>query len=264
MKWIVTLEAAPADADRLLAEDINGLSAVEGEPDRIAYAIQHPEGASEAGEAEVVQDEVRALVAGLNGAGRVRWGKIFEGVELHHSETVDDAGEVTQRYYVDAAVGRLPPRAFGDLVERMGFPRPELPVGLEYIENLDLGAAVAAATSSPVASGVLQLVGLMLRDDDIDWGAAYTALEIIDYELRLHGVTGTELEWWTKKEREDFKATANAPLVLGIRARHGGSSGIAEGRMSSIEASYLVRRVVARWIASPYVRQPPNTGDDRD
>jgi hypothetical protein len=104
-----------------------------------------------------------------------------------------------------------------------------------------------------VARALLHLVDRMLEgDEEIDWVAAYSALEVIEQDLRSRGLDGQALGWWTKKERYDFKATANSVEVLGYRARHGKQSGLTEARMTSKEASFFVRR--AAWCGSPPIR----------
>ena len=52
------------------------------------------------------------------------------------------------------------------MVERLGFPRPPLPVGLDVIEALGGAAVTALAESNPVVGRVLHLVELMLEGDE--------------------------------------------------------------------------------------------------
>ena len=54
----------------------------------------------------------------------------------------------------------------------------------------------------------------------IDWGAGYSALEAIEHDLSARGVDGHARGWWTNKERENFKKTANSAEALGVLARH--------------------------------------------
>jgi hypothetical protein len=118
---------------------------------------------------------------------------------------------------------------------------------------LDFEAALEMAALNPAVGRALQLVDLMLRDEeDINWSTAYAALETVETDLGRLGLKGSSLGWWTKREREDFRATANSPDVLGFRARHGKPSGLTEVRMSSFDAGWFVRRVVALWIAGGY------------
>lgn len=53
-------------------------------------------------------------------------------------------------------------------------------------------------------------------------------------------VDGQALGWWTKEEWKRFTATANGVEVLGVHA-----FGLAEARMTTTDASWLVRRVAA-------------------
>jgi DNA-binding transcriptional LysR family regulator len=84
-------------------------------------------------------------------------------------------------------------------------------------------------------------------DTDIDWGAAYSALELIEHDLRDRSVDGHALGWWTNQERDNFRATANSAEALGVAARHG-TGGVPVPRMSSKDASWYVRRVTAYWL----------------
>ena len=254
MKWIITLEAAEADVVRLIHAGIGGIGLVDGEPSRLLLTHIQPDGATPEEEPHIVQDEVEAFVNRLNGVGRVRWGRVFEGVSIHSWHTVDAGGEITETIFLDAATGHLPPKEFADFVESLGYERPSPPDGLEHIDGLDLDAALETAGTNPAAGRVVQLIDLMLKDEEFNWSAAYAALETVEHELKRQGVDGRALEWWTKGERSDFRATANSPEALGVRARHGKPTGLPEGRMSSHDANWLVRRVAALWLSSSYGR----------
>ena len=180
----------------------------------------------------------------VNGFGKLRWGRGFQGVEITLVRSFDSSG-ATQVVFVDAAHGHLQPREFADMVEKLGHPRPPLPRGLEVIEGLDAAAVAKLAGSNPVVGRVLHLVELMLEGDtQIDWGAAYSALEAIEHDLHERGVDGRALGWWMPHEREDFRATANSAEALGVLARHGKPGGVEEPRMSY----RYVRRVAAYWL----------------
>lgn len=84
-------------------------------------------------------------------------------------------------------------------------------------------------------------------DTEIDWGAAYSALEAVEHDLQRRCVDGRALGWWTRSERENFKATANSAEALGVAARHG-TGGVSEPRMSFTEAAWYIRRVTAHWL----------------
>jgi hypothetical protein len=85
-------------------------------------------------------------------------------------------------------------------------------------------------------------------DEEIDWVAGYAALEIIKQDLQRREMDGRALRWWTRRELDNFKATANSPEVLGVRARHGKDSGVTKARMTSKQAAWFVRRVTAFWL----------------
>jgi len=123
------------------------------------------------------------------------------------------------RGFLDVAVAHLEPEEFADLVERLGQPRPPLPLGLDTIQALDGADVTGLAAEFPVVAHVLHLVDLMLRDDrDLDWVAAYSAFEAINHDLRNRELDGVEQGWWARSERSDFTGTANSVEALGARA----------------------------------------------
>ena len=136
-----------------------------------------------------------------------------------------------------------------------------MPVGLDAIKRLDGQAVAALAQTNADVARVLRFIDEMLAgDDEIDWGAAYSALEVIKQDLHGQGLTGRGLGWWTGGERDRFRATANSVEVLGDRARHGWRRDPPKRSMTSKDARWLVRRAGALWMswlleqASP--RQP--------
>lgn len=260
MKWVITLEAAEADVERLVDAEISGIESVDGEPRRLLLAHIQPDGVTTPEEeSHIVQDEVEAFVNRLNGVGRVRWGRVFGGISIHSWHKVGADGEITETIFLDGTTGHLLPDEFADFVESLGYERPSLPDGLEHIDGLDLDAALETAGTNPAAGRVVQLIDLMLKDEEFNWSAAYAALETVEHELESQGVDGRELGWWSRNERSDFRATANSPEALGVRARHGRPTGLSESRMSSHDANWLVRRVAALWLSSSYGRE----GSDR-
>jgi hypothetical protein len=141
------------------------------------------------------------------------------------------------------------PRDFADMVERIGNRRPALPVGLDVIEALEASAVTELAESNPLVGRVLHLVELMLESDEqIDWVAGYSALEAIEHDLHSRKIDGRARGWWTNRERENFRKTANSASALGARARHGKAGGVAEPHMTYSKASWYVRRVAAHWL----------------
>jgi hypothetical protein len=186
----------------------------------------------------------------INGFGRLRWGRNFEGITIKAVRSMDSTGKETQHIFPRTAHGHMLPRDFADMVERLGSPRPPLPVGLDVIEALDGSAVTALAESIPMVGRVLHLVELMLEgDEQIDWGAGYSALETIEHDLSARQIDGVACGWWTKTERRNFRKTANSAEALGVLARHGKPGGVAEPQMTDSEASWYVRRVTAYWLA---------------
>jgi hypothetical protein len=193
---------------------------------------------------------IDAYVRRVNGFGRLRWGRAFAAVEIAGLRTVDADGRETQMIFPGSAHGHLPWEQFADMVERLGYPRPDKPVGLDTISALDGEAVAALAETNPDVARVLRLVELMLEgDDEIDWVAGYSALETIEQNLADRGRNARDLGYWSRAERRRFDATANSREVLGTRARHGKRSGLTEARMTTNDASWFVRRAAARWIA---------------
>jgi hypothetical protein len=106
----------------------------------------------------------------------------------------------------------MPAREFADMVERRGFPRPPLPVGLDVIEALDGAAVTTLAESNPVVGRLLHLVELMLQgDEQMDWRAGYSALEAIEHDLSARGVDGHARGWWTKTSTRTSERPPIAP-----------------------------------------------------
>lgn len=250
MRWIVTLSATATDAERLAAE-FTDLVAVEDSPRLLRMEVDDPEGDAPAEAApHVARAVIEANIRRINGFARLRWGRTFEGVEITQWSTVDAEGKTTQRVFVGPAVAHLLPEEFADMLERQGLPRPKMPKGLDAINALEGEAVATLAAANPRVALVLRLVDDMLAgDDEIDWGAAYSALEVIEHDLHTRGKDGRDIGCWTTGERDRFSATANSVEVLGNQARHGRPFGLTEARMTSKDASWLVRRAAAHWVS---------------
>jgi hypothetical protein len=249
MRWVITLSATKVDAERLLAAPIEDLAPRPTEAGEVLLELEDSFG-DESTDAtrEAVKRDIDLRGRHINGFGKLRWGRGFEGVKVKAVRSFDSTGAETQHVFVGTVYGHLQPRERADMIEQMGHPRPPLPAGLEVIEALDAGAVVKLAESNPVVGRVVHLVDLMLEgDEQIDWVAAYSALETIEHDLHDRGIDGRELGWWTNRERDDFKATANSAEALGVAARHG-VGGVPEPRMSYTDASWYVRRVTAYWL----------------
>jgi hypothetical protein len=253
VKWVATLSAQKKDdAERLLSQEIKGLSEDPKNPRQLVLTLLGPE-SEEAGAEESTQAGARidALVERLNGIGKLRWGRTFEDISIAVVRSFDARGKVIQHVTVGTAVEHMLPEDYADMIERLGHPRPALPKGLDVVNGLDLAELMDLSDAVPEATRAMHLVALMLRgDDEIDWTAGYAALEIVEHDLSSRGLKGQELGWWTNGERDDFRATANSPEVLGYSARHGKPSGLPKARMTTKEAIWFVRRVVAQWLTS--------------
>jgi hypothetical protein len=250
MHWVITLSLTKVDVERLLAASIDNLAPHPTEAGKVLLELQDSFGDESTDEArQAVRQNVDLRVRHINGFGKLRWGRGFEGVEVSAVRSIDSTGAETQVVFVGPAYAHMQPREFADMVANLGHPRPPLPTGLEVIEALDAGGVSKLAESNPVVGRVLHLVELMLEgDEQIDWGAAYSALEAVEHDLHDRGVDGRALGWWTHGEREDFKATANSAEAIGVLARHGKPGGVVGPLMSYKDASWYVRRVTAHWL----------------
>jgi hypothetical protein len=250
VRWAITLSASNEDAERLLATSIQDLAPHPTESRNMLLNVEDAFGDEAPDESrQAIREALDLRVQHINGVGKLRWGRGFQGVEITSIRSINSAGTETQVIFAGTAHDHMEPRAFADMVERLGNPRPPLPVGLEVIEALDPAAVDKLAAANPLVGRVLHLVELMLEgDEQIDWGAAYSALEAIEHDLHARGIDARALGWWTKREREDFKATANSAEALGVLARHGKPGGVEDPPMSYSDASWYVRRVVAYWL----------------
>ena len=83
--------------------------------------------------------------------------------------------------------------------------------------RLTVAKVAARADDDPVVARVLRLIDLMLAgDEDIDWSAAYSALEVIEIDAG-----DAAKPWRSRKERRRFTGTANSYEAVGDRSRHG-------------------------------------------
>lgn len=106
------------------------------------------------------------------------------------------------------------------------------------------------AENDPDVARALRLVELMLQgDDEIDWAAGYSVLEIVEQHAFRNGASGRDLGWWTRNELDRFTQTANSLEAVGLRSRHPGRRHAAPKKpLPANEGSWFVRRVVARWL----------------
>lgn len=251
MQWLVTLEGNRRDVERLLAESSKRLWATEESRELLLEITDAEHDAATDESRQAGRTLVDAAVRHLNGFGKLRWGRTYEGVTVKMVRYFDSVGRPRgQVVFVETAYHHMLPEDYADMVERLGFPRPALPAGVEDVNALEL-AMVTALADDPEVARVLRLVDLMLEgDDEIDWAAGYTALEVIEQYARRQGVSGQALGWWTRKEFDRFKQMANSVEAVGIRSRHQGHRFSAPRKpLSPKEGSWFVRQVAARWIA---------------
>jgi hypothetical protein len=249
--WLITLSAQRADVERLLAEAIDGLSGDTDDPRRMRLTLRIPEDETDSPESgDSARSKIQSQLDLLNSLGKLRWGRTFEGAEIAEVRSFNEEGRATQHVFVGTAFDHMLPEDYADMVERLGHPRPPTPNGIEIINAIELANLMTVAESFPDAVRAVRLVELMLQgDEEINWAAGYAAVEIVVHDLDSRGVNGRDAGWWTKKELGDFKATANSPEVLGLGARHGKPTGLTEARMTTKEASWFVRRIVAQWFS---------------
>jgi hypothetical protein len=254
VRWVVTLYGTKSDAERLVRE-FPEPRAVEYSPSEyhrdVHLQLDDPEAEAPEGNAlNVTRAVVQAHVRRIKGFGRLRWGRTFEGVEVTEFKTVDSVGKTMTIHFLEPGVDYLLPEDWVAMADGRGIPRARLPVGVQALSVLDGGAVTMLAAIDQAIALVLRLVDEMLaRDEEIDLGGRlYSALEVIEQDLHDRGVDGQNLGWWTAKERRSFRVTANSVEVLGEHARHGKPFGLTQARMTSTDASWLVRRAAALWL----------------
>ena len=249
LRWLITLSGSKQDVERLAGESLPGLSTNEAAPRELLLELHDPEGDATGDDApRAAKAVIDASVRHVNAFGRLRWGRAFESVAVSEIKSFDPAGRATHQLFFEPATAFLLPEEYADMIERLGHPRPELPAGVEVVNALEGAALTALGETNPEVGRVLHLVDLMLRGDgEIDWVAGYAALEVIEQDLHKRKIDGRALGWWTKAEHTNFTATANSAEALGVHARHG-TGGVTTARMTSKEASWLVRRIAAHWL----------------
>lgn len=251
MRWLARLSGVKTDIQRLQEAGLPEQLGIDtDDPSQLMLELRGLERRNtDPNELNAAKEAIDAFIDLINGFGKLRWGRSFHGLSENGIKAIDaDVGD--EQCVVVGSVGiHMEPQVFADVVERLGHPRPAPPAGWDLVGALELERVLATAESHPDVARVLQLVELMVvGGDDINWAVAYVAMEIIEHDLHSRGADGRALGWWSKAERSDFRATANSPEAIGIRARHGKPSGLSEPRMAPWEAHWLVRRVVTRWI----------------
>ncbi len=251
VRWLVTLKGTRQDVERILAGSPAGPSACSEDRELILVEVldsEHDLATDESRQAG--RTLIDAAVRHLNGFGRLQWGRAFDGLQIQRVQCIDSDGHSEVVVFTNPAYEHMEPEDFAVLLERLGRPRPELPVGLDDVRALDLATVVSLADNDPEVARVLRLVEIMLEgDEDIDWAAGYAALEVIDQYTRRHGASGQALGWWTRKEYDRFTQMANSVEAVGIRSRHQGRKYAPPKKaLSRTDATWFVRRVTARWV----------------
>jgi hypothetical protein len=239
------------DAERLAAESLPGLSAAGNHPQQLLLEFDDPARNTPNWEArDAAKSVIDTFIWSINGLGKLRWGRTFEGVALSAVSCVEPNGRVMQvEWGVSTAHDDMLPEEIADMLEARGRPRPELPAWLDVINGLDLAGVTSLAGRNPKVALVLHLIEMMLDGEgEISWVAAASALEAIEHDLQLRQLDGQKLGWWTDNELTRFNGTANNLELLGPRARHGKPFPVPKRRMTTGDASWLVRRVAAHWV----------------
>jgi hypothetical protein len=251
VRIVVTLKARRQDCERLTNALPQELTPVEGDPSRVTFTFDDANAAeTDATPSESSRNAIAAEIDRLNGLGRLRWGRVFERVELDFISMFSADGKESRSIQPASAHAHLLPEDFADLVEKLGHPRPDPPDGWEEIKALDLPAALAAASGDDEIARVLHFVDLALEHHaDLDWAVAYLAVERIEEDLASRSTNGKAAGLWSESEHTRFRRTANSFGTLGTRARHGRERTDPPPRpMSDSDASWFLRRVVARWL----------------
>jgi hypothetical protein len=148
----------------------------------------------------------------VNGVGRLRWGRTFEGVAITTIKSFDESGRPMQHVFLEPAREHMLPEDFADMVERLGHKRPSMPKGIEIVNALDIPTSIMLATTQPEVMRAVHLVDLMLHgDDEIDWIAGYAALEIVEHDLQVRKLDGKSSAGGPGENCETLKLR---PIVL--------------------------------------------------
>lgn len=241
---MVTIGGNRRDIERLVAAHPRIAAGDDGREAIITFEDAHDE-ATDATRA-AIRREIETALRHINASGRLRWGRSFEGISLTGGVRYESArGESGPVVFVGTAHAHLTPQEFGEMVERLGHARPALPFGHAEVEALDVARATELADGDATVARVLRLIDLMLvGDEDIDWSAAYAALEAIETDAG-----DTRGDWYSTAQRRRFTGTANSIEAVGDESRHGRPYDAPSDPMSSLQASWFIRGITARWLA---------------
>lgn len=120
------------------------------------------EGAAADDGLDVGRAAIEANVRRMNGFGRLRWGRTFEGARITNIKTIDFDGKATTIVFIGPAVQYLLPEDWIAGAEARGIPRARLPVGMAALADLDGVAITTLASADHHVALVLRLVDEML------------------------------------------------------------------------------------------------------
>jgi hypothetical protein len=244
VRWIVTVEGSRQDIGRLVAAYPRIAAGDDAREVVVAFEDAHDEATDET--CQTIRREIETALRHVNASAKLRWGRSFQGISLKGGVKYESAGgESGQVVFVGTAHAHLTPQEFGDLVESLGHSRPAVPFGYADVEALDIAQVTDLADSDSIVARVLRLVDLMLvGDDDIDWSAAYGALEAIESDAG-----DARREWYSTAQRRRFTGTANSIEAVGDQSRHGKHHDAPPDPLSPSQASWFIRGIAARWLA---------------
>src|SRR5262245_15611033 len=111
MRWAITLSATEEDAERLLAASIEGLAPQPDETTQVLLELEDSFGDARSDETrQAVREYVEPRVRHINGFGKLRWGRGFEGVAVKAARCFNSTGAETQVVFLGTAYGHLQPR----------------------------------------------------------------------------------------------------------------------------------------------------------
>lgn len=111
MDWTITLSAQKSDVERLLPQQIEGLSANSDDPRQLLLTLRDPEGQATGEDgSDLARAKIEGFINRLNALGRLRWGRVFEGVSIAGVKSFDENGQATQHVFLGTAVEHMLPR----------------------------------------------------------------------------------------------------------------------------------------------------------
>jgi len=129
---MVTLEGNRLDIERLLEQSSERLTATGLSREVVLEVIDGDNDVAIGNERHAGRALIEVAVRHLNGFGKLRWGRAFEGVEVKNVKYFDSEGRSGgQVVFVGTAYDHMLPEDYADMMERFGHTRPALPEGVE-------------------------------------------------------------------------------------------------------------------------------------